>query len=232
MPLSIPSRRRGKLATAAKTARRIAVIRAATALVQTKLGRKLPGRKRKRAVTPVRAAAVGGLVAGVAGLIRSRRSGGGDGGGGGSQVPGGPVPPPAPANYDAPGPPSNTATPVPEPVIAADATPPEMGIDEEAEVAAAAAEAASIGGPAPDYAPSALDEELDEVERPLAEAGQGVSEGQEQAEGDLVELATTDIGPGAGQTDAERLIEETIEQQSNPQSGETADLPSAPPGDK
>ena len=218
MALPNPLRRRSKLAAATLAARRVLLARAAFAIVQTKLSRKLPGRRRP-VVTPARAALVGGLAAGLAGFVRSRRSSGGDGGGG-SAVPTPPPPPPAPANYDAPGPPANTATPLATPDVALVNG---SGIDESAEVAAAAAEAGAIGGPAADYAPSQLDEDLAEAERPLAEAGGGVSEGQEQAEADLVDLATTDVGPGTGTTDAERLIEETIEQQSDPSSGERVD---------
>ena len=53
----------------------------------------------------------------------------------------------------------------------------------EDEAAAAAAEAASIGGPDP-YA------DLDPAERPLAEAGQGVAEGFEESEDELVRQAS------------------------------------------
>jgi hypothetical protein len=48
---------------------------------------------------------------------------------------------------------------------------------------AAAAEAARIGGPAPDYG-------TDEEDRPLEESGQGVAEGFEDAERELIEHAT------------------------------------------
>jgi hypothetical protein len=48
---------------------------------------------------------------------------------------------------------------------------------------AAAAEAGAIGG-------RAGDEDLADAERPLAEGGEGVAEGFEQAEADLVENAT------------------------------------------
>src|SRR4051794_28042147 len=108
-----------------------------------------------------------------------------------------PYRPPAPStpappisNYDAPGPPENTATPVPapEPVIH------EGGIDEAAEEAAAAAEAANIGGEVPAYAPSTLGETVDEEDRPLEEAGEGIAEGQEQAEAELADNAE----PAAG----------------------------------
>lgn len=55
--------------------------------------------------------------------------------------------------------------------------------DIEAEVEAARAEAAAIGG-------VAGDEDLDPAERPVLEAGGGVAEGFEQAEEALVEHAT------------------------------------------
>lgn len=103
-----------------------------------------------------------------------------------------PPPPPAPSNYDVSGPVSNTATPVPAP----DPVEPQA-IDEAAEEAAAAAEAANIGGPSPDYAaaaepgqlapdeevPGAVRESLGSTEGSVpAEAGGGESEGAEQAE--------------------------------------------------
>ena len=53
--------------------------------------------------------------------------------------------------------------------------------EEEAE--AAASEAAEIGGPAPD------DPAVDPAERPLAEAGEGESEGFELAEAELIDSA-------------------------------------------
>jgi hypothetical protein len=89
-----------------------------------------------------------------------------------------PTAPPAPSNYDVSGPVSNTATPVPAP------DPVEKpAVDEAAEEAAAAAEAANIGGPAPDYAAAAEPGQLaPEEEIPAAEAGEGESEGAEQAE--------------------------------------------------
>ena len=89
-----------------------------------------------------------------------------------------PPPPPAPSNYDISGPAANTSTPVPapDPVVP-------QAIDEAAEEAAAAAEAANIGGPAPDYAAAAEPGQLaPEEERPAAEAGEGESEGAEQAQ--------------------------------------------------
>ena len=127
-------------------------------------------------------------------------------------------PAPGPSNYDAPGPVANTATPVPAP----ERHQPEA-IDEAAEEAAAAAEAASIGGTVSDYAGPA-DLPATEAERPLAEAGQGVSEGQEQAELDL-EQAAEPTAPGM--SGAEHQIEDTIEQAANPLAGETVE-PAAP----
>ncbi len=127
--------------------------------------------------------------------------------------------PPAtgPSNYDAPGPVANTATavPVPEPYE------PEP-IDEAAEEAAAAAEAANIGGTVSDYAGPA-DLPATEAERPLAEAGEGEAEGQEQAELDLERAAES----SEGMSDAEHRIDDTIEQAANPLEGETIE-PVAP----
>jgi len=55
--------------------------------------------------------------------------------------------------------------------------------EEELEERAAEAEAAAIGG-------RAGDEDLDPAERPLAEAGEGESEGFEEAERELIEHAS------------------------------------------
>jgi hypothetical protein len=140
----------------------------------------------------------------VAGLLPSR-----------TQTPPAPPPPPAPSNYDAPGPPANTATPVPAPEPQVHPA----GLDEQAEVDAAAAEAANIGGGPTEYA-GPTGEPATEAWRPLAESGQGESEGQEQAEADLTENA---ILRDAGTTGAEQQIEEAIEQQHNPLSGEIAE---------
>lgn len=54
---------------------------------------------------------------------------------------------------------------------------------------AAAAEAAAIGGQVSSE-PAPVEGELDEAQRPLAEAGQGEAEGFEQAERELVERAS------------------------------------------
>jgi len=141
----------------------------------------------------------------VAGLVRSRSGGGQDTGWA-------PAPAPAPSNYDAPGPVANTATPVPAPD--AQVLTEEGGIDERAEEAAAAAEAAGIGGPVGDYA--AIDEPslgADEADRPLVEAGEGSSEGQEQAEAALADAASP---TAPGMSDYERQIDDVIEQAEQP----------------
>ena len=118
---------------------------------------------------------------------------------------------PAPSNYDVGGPPSNTATHVPVPAPAVPSP-----IDEEAEIAAAAAEAAGIGGT---VSPYTSDDPLmlaDEEERPLLEGGEGVSEGMEQAEGELVDAAE----PFDTASPYQQQIEEAIDAQDNPFAGE------------
>jgi hypothetical protein len=123
-----------------------------------------------------------------------------------------------PSNYDAPGPVANTATPVPAPEAQEPAA-----VDEAAEEAAAGAEAANIGGTVSDYA-GPNGEPATEAERPLAEAGEGVAEGEEQAELDL-ETAAEPHAPGM--SDTERQIDDTIDQAANPLSGEQVE-PVAP----
>jgi len=122
-------------------------------------------------------------------------------------------PAPGPSNYDAPGPVANTATavPVPEPHQPA-------AIDEAAEEAAAAAEAANIGGTVSDYV-GPDGERASEEFRPLAEAGEGEAEGQEQAEFALEQEAQ----PTEGMSPAEHQIEDTIEFAAQPSVGETVE---------
>ena len=111
----------------------------------TKLGRSIvsavTGPRSRRVVTTGRAAVVGGVAAGAAALLSRRRSAGSSTGDAPPLPTDGPSPAPPVANYDTAGPPTD----VPAPVIEGSAEP--LGIDEEAEVEAAAAEAASIGGP-------------------------------------------------------------------------------------
>ena len=118
---------------------------------------------------------------------------------------------PAPSNYDIGGPAANTATHVPVP---APAVPSE--IDEEAEIAAAAAEAAGIGGTVSPYASDDPVMLADEELRPLLEGGEGVSEGMEQAEGELVDAAE----PSDTASPYQQQIDEVIEAQDNPLAGE------------
>ena len=129
--------------------------------------------------------------------------------------PGGYTPPPV-SNYDAPGPVSNTATAVPVPPAYESPT-----IDEAEEEAAAAAEAANIGGQVSDYAGPEGDAAT-EAERPLAEAGQGEAEGQEQTEAELREAAAP---TAPGMSDEQRQIEDAIDQAGNPIAPEQADAP-------
>ena len=150
-------------------------------------------------------------------------------------VPTEPAPAPEPSNYDIGGPAANTSTsvPAPEPQVTG-----RGGIDEAAEEAAAAAEAAGIGGPVADYAGTELGEPADEAERPLMEAGEGAAEGQEQAEAMLQDNAEPAAGdPIHGQRQIEDVIEaagaadrgEELEGiQTEPPRGETSGLGSQP----
>ena len=114
---------------------------------------------------------------------------------------------------------ANTATAVPVPPAFE-----EPAIDEAAEEAAAAAEAANIGGTVSDYA--GPDGELaDEAERAVAEAGEGESEGQEQTEAELREAAEASR-PGMSPEQAQ--IDEAIEQAANPLAAEQVEPASRP----
>ena len=66
----------------------------------------------------------------------------------------------------------------------------------------AAAEAAAIGGSAPDVGGADFDEPIDEALRPVYEAGGGDAEGFELAERDLVRNASHDDGEGFPERDA------------------------------
>jgi hypothetical protein len=194
----------------AKTARNFAVADVALAFARDRLATQLPGVKPRRRRPGLKALLIGGIAAGaaaavvlkrdkVAGMLPGRRD---------EPAPAEPVHEPSPvSNYDAPGPVSNTATAVPVP-------PAHEGpaIDEAAEEAAAAAEAANIGGPVSDYAGSELGEAAAAEEIPLAEAGGGVAEGQEQTEQELREAAE----PSDGLSPEQAQIDEAIEQTHNP----------------
>jgi hypothetical protein len=198
----IPFRRRGKLAKAQNPA----LAKAALALARDRMGSGSSRGKRrggrKLLLGGVLAAAAGAALwkrDKVAGLLPSRTGDEYE-----PQAPG-------PSNYDAPGPVANTATPVPVPEPAN-----EPPIDEAAEEAAAAAEAANIGGTVSDYA-GPTDLHATEAERPLEEAGEGESEGFEQADFAL-EQAAEPTAPGM--SDTERQIDDAIEAAENPAIGE------------
>jgi hypothetical protein len=208
----LPSRPRGTLEKAAQTARNLAIADAALAFAKDRMGR--PSRSRRPST---RAILLGGAaIAVAAGVLYKRDKIAGMLPGRGEtyepHVPG-------PSNYDVSGPVENTATPVPAP----DPQQP-AAVDEAAEEAAAAAEAANIGGPVSDYAGPA-DQAATEAERPLAEAGEGEAEGQEQAERELQKAAEP---TAPGKSAAERQIEETIEEAANPTAGERVE-PLRPP---
>ena len=127
---------------------------------------------------------------------------------------GGYTPPPV-SNYDASGPVSNTATAVPVPPAQEPPT-----IDEAAEEAAAAAEAANIGGTVSDYA-GPDGETATDAEAPLAEAGEGESEGLEQAADELRDAAEGNEDDGLSPEEAQ--INEAIDDTANPLAGEQAE---------
>jgi hypothetical protein len=255
--MALPIRRRGKLSSAAKTARNIALADAALSLLGSSSRRRGPSGK---------TLLIGGAAAVAVGAALWKRDKARAllPGGSSPTEPWSPPAPPQPSNYDAPGPPANTATPIPapDPVVQPDParsdpidepavrgeelgekSPPlddPLGvgptpadhdaaepIDEVAEERAAAAEAAAIGGQPTEYAGTAADEPTTEAERPLAEAGEGVSEGQEQAEAELEENATV---RDAGRSDAEAQLEDAIESAGDPHRGETVE-PATPPKD-
>ncbi len=192
-----------------------------------------------RRLFSARTLVLGGLAVAAAGAFKNRQKVVGLLGGGGNGPE--PYPPPAAApvgtaavehdapapaapisNFDAPGPPENTAThvPAPEPFV----HDPHGGIDEAEEEAAAGAEAANIGGAPAHYAG---DEdgltEADEAHRPLEEAGQGVSEGQEQAEAELIDNAE----PAAGDPlEGQRSLEDILD---SPTDGFAGEIPEPAP---
>jgi hypothetical protein len=191
-----------------KTARNLAVADIALASARDRLAAKLPGvepRKKQRRPGAKTLLLGGGAAAAVLALFFKRGAVKGLLPGGSSDTapapePGGYTPPPV-SNYDAPGPVANTATAVPVPPAFE-----EPAIDEAAEEAAAAAEAANIGGTVSDYAGPER-EAADPAFAPLAEAGEGEAEGQEQTEDELREAAE----PFDGRSPEEAQIDEAIE---------------------
>jgi hypothetical protein len=192
-----------------KNAHKVVIADLALAFARDRLAAKLPGVEPRKRHRGRKALLIGAAVAGGALVVAKRQKVA-------ALLPGRadePAPPPPQpqatppiSNYDASGPVANTATPV--------ATPPPYQpstVDEAAEEAAAGAEAANIGGPVSDYAGAEPGVPLEESERPLAEAGEGEAEGQEQAEADLAGAAS-DIGLG----DAGHQVEDAIEAAANP----------------
>src|SRR3954451_20741549 len=208
----------------AKTARNLAVADIALAFARDRVARMVPVMQPRRRRPPVGKLLIGGgIAAGLLGLLLKRDAVRGLLLGGSSESAPAPTaftPPPV-SNYDAAGPVANTATAVPVPPAFE-----EPRIDEAAEEAAAAAEAANIGGTVSDYAGSEFDEAATEAERPLAEAGEGEAEGQEQAEAELREAAE----PYDGMSPEQAQIEEAADQAANPVAPETVE-PLKPPDD-
>src|ERR1700750_3352640 len=168
----------------AKTARNAVIADVALAFARDRLAATLPGVQPRRRRPGAKALLLGGaaVAAGAALLLKRDKVAG--------LLPGrtsepGP-PPPAPrdtppvSNYDAP---VLVETPAPRVPFPPAFEPP--AIDETAEEAAAAAEAANIGGQVSDYAGLEYGESATEAERPLMEAGEGEGEGQEEGEAEL-----------------------------------------------
>jgi hypothetical protein len=179
----------------AKTARNAVVADLALAFARDRLAAQFPSVKPPRKRRPGKKALLIGVAAAGAAVVLLKRDkvtallpGRSESAPAGAD--GGYTPPPV-SNYDAPGPVSNTATSVPVPP--AQESP---AIDEAAEEAAAAAEAANIGGSVSNYA-GPDGEAASEAEIPLAEAGEGESEGVEQADAELRDAAkeTSDTKP-------------------------------------
>lgn len=195
----------------AKTARNLAVADIALAFARDRVASMLPGvepRKKRRPGAKTLLLG-GGVAAAVVALFFKRDSVKALLPGGDAQPapePAGGYTPPPVSNYDAPGPVANTATAVPVPPAYE-----EPALDEAAEEAAAAAEAANIGGTVADYA-GPEGEPADDAERPLAEAGEGEAEGAEQTEDELRSAAESTEGASPEQ----HQIEDAIDAAANP----------------
>lgn len=199
----------------AKTARNLAVADVALAFARDRLAAQLPGVQPRKRRSGRKALLIGGVATAAAAAVLLKRDkvtalmpGRGD-------EPAPPEPaytPPPVSNYDASGPVANTATAVPVPPAYEGPT-----IDEAAEEAAAAAEAANIGGTVSDYAGPELGEPAGPEDIPLAESGEGESEGQEQTELELRDAAES---RDEGLSPEQAQIEEAIEQAANPLASE------------
>jgi hypothetical protein len=173
----------------AKTARNLAVADIALAFARDRVARMVPGLKPPKKRSRVKPLLIGGGIAATLSFLLFKREavrgllpGGSSETTSPAEPVGGYTPPPV-SNYDASGPVANTATAVPVPPAQEPAT-----FDEAAEETAAAAEAANIGGTVSDYA-GPEGEPATPAEVPLAEAGEGESEGGEQADDELREAA-------------------------------------------
>src|SRR4051794_31851376 len=211
----------------AKTARNLAVIDIALAFARDRVAAKLPGVQPRKSRRPgLKTLALGGVAAAFAGLVFFKRDTVRGLLPGRSDEPAPPEPaytPPPVSNYDASGPVANTATAVPVPPAFE-----EPVIDEAAEEAAAAAEAANIGGTVSDYA-GPDGEYATPEEAPLAESGEGEAEGQEQTELELREAAEGDEDDGLSPEEAQS--NEAIDQAADPLAGEQVE-PVKPPNDE
>jgi hypothetical protein len=208
----------------AKTARNAAVAEIALAFARDRLAAQLPGVQPRKRRPGKKTLLIGGAAAAATAALLLKRDKvtallPGRSESGSAPADTGYTPPPV-SNYDAAGPVSNTATAVPVPPAQEPPT-----IDEAAEEAAAAAEAANIGGTVSDYA-GPEGEVATEAEAPLAEAGGGEAEGQEQTEAELRDAAE-DREPGLSPQEAQ--IDEAIDQAAAG-TGEQVE-PSAPADD-
>jgi hypothetical protein len=211
----------------AKTARNLAIADIALAFARDRVAAQLPGVQPRKRRPGKRSLLIGGVAATAAAALLFKRDkvtallpgGRGD-------EPAPPEPaytPPSVSNYDASGPVANTATAVPVPPAYEEPT-----IDEAAEEAAAAAEAANIGGTVSDYA-GPDGEYATPAEVPLAESGEGEAEGLEQTDLELREAA--EGGEDDGLSPEEAQINEAIDQAADPLAGEQAE-PVNPPDDE
>jgi hypothetical protein len=210
----------------AKTARNLAVADIALAFARDRLAAQLPGVQPRKRRPGKKSLLIGGVAATAAAALLFKRDKFTALLPGRSDEPSPPEPaytPPPVSNYDASGPVANTATAVPVPPAYEEPT-----IDEAAEEAAAAAEAANIGGSVSDYA-GPDGEYATPAEAPLAESGEGESEGEEQTELELREAAEGDEDDGLSPEEAQ--INEAIDQAADPLAGEQVE-PGTPPNDE
>lgn len=210
----------------AKTARNLAVADLALAFARDRLAAQLPGVQPRKRRLGRKTLLFGGVATAAATALLLKRDKVAALLPGRSDEPSAPEPsrtPPPVSNYDVAGPVANTATSVPVPPAYEEPT-----IDEAAEEAAAAAEAANIGGSVSDYA-GPDGEYATEAQAPLAEAGEGESEGEEQTDLELRDAAEGNEDDGLSPEEAQ--INEAIEQAGEPLAGERSE-PIKPSGDE